>query len=83
MEEVEMVEQEEQEALVAKLVGEEEEMGVGSEGVLLLGLSSHPFSCLAPAVLGEYPPLNQFRSKKTAKMIYLRKEYELFVGGFV
>ena len=83
MEEVEMGEQEEQEALVAKLVEEEEEMGAGSEGVLLLGLSSHPFSCLAPAVLGEYPPLNQFRSKKTAKMIYLRKEYELFVGGFV
>ena len=83
VEEVEMVEQEEQEALVAKLVEEEEEMGAGSEGVLLLGLSSHPFSCPAPAVLGEYTTLSQFRRKKTAKIIYLRKEYELFVGGFV
>ena len=73
------MEEVEQEALVAKLVEEEEEMGTGSEGVLLLGLSSHPFSCPAPAVLGEYTTLNQFRRNKTAKIIYLRKECELFV----
>ena len=63
MKHVEEVEMGEQEALVAKLVGEEEEMGTGLEGVLLLGLSSHPFSCPAPAVLGEYTTLSQFRRK--------------------
>ena len=67
VEEVEMGEQEEQqEALVAKVVEEEEEMGTGSEGDLLLGLSSHPFSCPAPAVLGEYTTLSQFRRQKNS-----------------